>query len=272
MATEVDSVGIFGLGHVGRTWLAWLQMMPRDRRPQIYAYDPACAADEDHRRLAQRADLVLVCVPADTLPDGTVSLDCVNAVLSGLTARDHRTIAVCSTLPPDWPERVHRPALRTAVHLPVFFGRGEPFESIRNRAPWVVGVPPDQPVGSWDHLAAVSQLLPHGAMPTPVDPRTAALLKYATNAFGAVKTTFCNEIAELAGAMGADPAELLALLALDDRVGCEWTRVPGPDGRPGFGGPCLPKDTRALQHVGHMHRLPMRLLGATLRSNALRRP
>src|SRR5262249_20352900 len=71
----------------------------------------------------------------------------------------------------------------------------------------------------------------------------AELLKYASNAFHALKIAFANEIAGLAGAIGVDGSEVMSLLGSDNHLGASAAYL-----RPGFafGGPCLPKDLRAL--------------------------
>lgn len=78
------------------------------------------------------------------------------------------------------------------------------------------------------------------------DVKTAALIKYATNAFYATKVTFMNEIYDVAQKVGADYNLLCEALAANPRMGSHHFMVPGPDGDRGFGGPCLPKDTQAL--------------------------
>ena len=73
---------------------------------------------------------------------------------------------------------------------------------------------------------------------------TAELLKYATNAFLATKITFINEMANLCDAAGADVHVIARGIGLDKRIGPKFLH-PGP----GFGGSCLPKDTRSLVEI-----------------------
>ncbi len=75
-------------------------------------------------------------------------------------------------------------------------------------------------------------------------PEAAELIKYASNAFLAVKLTFINEIALLADKIGIDALEVAKGIGLDKRIGKKYLR-PGP----GFGGSCLPKDTHGLLHI-----------------------
>src|ERR687893_2964394 len=71
--------------------------------------------------------------------------------------------------------------------------------------------------------------------------RTAELIKYAANAFLAVKITFINEIADLCEQVGADVQEVARGIGSDNRIGPKFLHA-----GPGYGGSCFPKDTLAL--------------------------
>ena len=96
------------------------------------------------------------------------------------------------------------------------------------------------------------------------DTRTAALVKYACNAFHALKIDFANEIGTLARAFGADGQEVMRLLCEDKHLNISPVYL-----RPGFafGGSCLPKDVRALVRFAQQHAVRTELLNAILPSN-----
>lgn len=96
------------------------------------------------------------------------------------------------------------------------------------------------------------------------DTRTAALIKYACNAFHALKVDFANEIGTLAQAMEADGQEVMRLVCCDTRLNISPAYL-----RPGFafGGSCLPKDVRALTRYAQQHATRTDLLNAILPSN-----
>lgn len=79
-----------------------------------------------------------------------------------------------------------------------------------------------------------------------VDIPTACLAKYAMNTFYALKVTYMNELYDVAEKMGVHWTNLAVILGTHPWMGTNHFRVPGPDGKRGFGGPCLPKDTEAL--------------------------
>src|SRR6201991_1475496 len=71
--------------------------------------------------------------------------------------------------------------------------------------------------------------------------RTSELIKYAANAFLAVKITFINEIADLCEQVGADVQEVSRGIGMDNRIGAKFLHA-----GPGYGGSCFPQDTLAL--------------------------
>ena len=96
--------------------------------------------------------------------------------------------------------------------------------------------------------------------------RTAELIKYASNAFLAMKITFINEMADLCEATGADVQAVARGMGLDNRIGGKFLH-PGP----GYGGSCFPKDTLALMKIGQDHDSPMRLVETTVAINDQRK-
>jgi UDPglucose 6-dehydrogenase len=95
--------------------------------------------------------------------------------------------------------------------------------------------------------------------------RSAELIKYAANAFLAVKISFINEIADLAERAGADIEEVARGIGADHRIGMHYLRAGA-----GFGGSCLPKDTAALARTAEELGRPVRLVEAARAVNAMR--
>lgn len=96
--------------------------------------------------------------------------------------------------------------------------------------------------------------------------RTAELIKYAANAFLAMKITFINEIADLCEATGADVQQVARGIGLDNRIGSKFLHA-----GPGYGGSCFPKDALALVKIGQDHSSPMRLVETTIAINEQRK-
>ena len=92
---------------------------------------------------------------------------------------------------------------------------------------------------------------------------SAEMIKYAANAFLAVKISFINEIAELCEKVGADVQVVARGMGLDNRIGAKFLHAGA-----GFGGSCFPKDTKALARTGVQHGLPMGIVSAAIEANA----
>jgi UDPglucose 6-dehydrogenase len=84
------------------------------------------------------------------------------------------------------------------------------------------------------------------------DVKTAALAKYTMNSFYALKVTYMNGIYDIAQDMGVNYDIITNILTFQPWMGTNHFAVPGPDGDRGFGGPCLPKDTKALAQAYDM--------------------
>ena len=91
---------------------------------------------------------------------------------------------------------------------------------------------------------------------------TAEMIKYAANAFLAVKITFINEIAALCERVGGDIKDVAKGMGLDGRIGNKFLHA-----GPGYGGSCFPKDTKALARIGQEHAVPMQITETVIKVN-----
>jgi UDPglucose 6-dehydrogenase len=78
----------------------------------------------------------------------------------------------------------------------------------------------------------------------------AAWVKYGINSFLATKIIFFNQLAAEISKNGFRPNAVLNAISADERIGPSHTRVPGFDGKPGYGGACFPKDVSAIRATG----------------------
>ena len=96
--------------------------------------------------------------------------------------------------------------------------------------------------------------------------RTSELIKYAANAFLAMKITFINEMADLCEKVGADVQQVARGIGLDNRIGSKFLHA-----GPGYGGSCFPKDTLALVRTAIDAGSPVRLIETTVEVNDARK-
>ena len=98
------------------------------------------------------------------------------------------------------------------------------------------------------------------------DLKSAEMIKYASNAFLAMKVSYINEIANLCGKVGADIAQVTKGMSYDSRIGGQFFNA-----GLGFGGSCFPKDVAGLVQIGKNNGYPFRLLPEVLAVNQYQR-
>ncbi len=193
---------------------------------------------------AAGARFVFLCVPTPQADDGSADLSFIEAAAKqiaemlapGAVVVNKSTVPVGSVLLVE--RLLGRPDV-SVVSNPEFLREGSAVHDSLHPDRVVVGAD-DQSAA-----AAVGALFSGLRAPLIVtDSTTAETIKYASNAFLATKLSFVNAMAGLCEAVGADVRDLTLGLGYDHRIGFEYLR-PGP----GWGGSCLPKDTRALLHI-----------------------
>jgi len=196
------------------------------------------------------ADIVMACVGTPSERNGNLGLDqmkrAVEEIAASLAGRSKPlTVAIRSTVFPGTCEEVVIPALArfpqvSVVSNPEFLREGSAVRDFREPSLVVVG-------GS-DPAAVRAVGALYGALgvePRLVSLRTAEMIKYACNAFHAVKISFANEVGALSTKLNIDAQEVMTTLCHDTRLNISTAYL-----KPGFafGGSCLPKDLRALTY------------------------
>lgn len=96
--------------------------------------------------------------------------------------------------------------------------------------------------------------------------RSSETIKYASNAFLAIKIHYINEMANFCEKTGADISEVAQGMGLDNRIGPKFLN-PGP----GYGGSCFPKDTMAMSYMARQNGVDMTLINAAISGNVKRK-
>ncbi len=212
-----------------------------------------------------RAHTVIVCLPTPSGPDGAADLAAINEALAHIEhhARPEAVIVVKSTVPVGTCARIASEIGRgdlAVVSNPEFLREGHTVYDFLHPVRIVIG--------SHDPAAAKSVASLYDTLCTEViftDPASAELAKYAANAFLATKLSFINDIATLCDALSADITDITHILGADPRIGSDYLR-PGP----GWGGPCLPKDTTALAHRARAAGMSLPVVDAAIEANTAR--
>ncbi|HOO60790.1 MAG TPA: nucleotide sugar dehydrogenase, partial [Candidatus Mcinerneyibacteriales bacterium] len=94
------------------------------------------------------------------------------------------------------------------------------------------------------------------------DIETAEMIKYASNAFLAVKISFINEMALLSEEVGANVQDIAAAMGMDGRISPKFLHA-----GPGYGGSCFPKDTKALVDIARKENISLYVVTAAIEAN-----
>jgi GDP-mannose 6-dehydrogenase len=293
---ERSHVAVLGLGYVGCVTAACLAStghtvcgIDRDehkvssvRRGEAPFYEPGLealvkenvavgrlTASTSTAEALDDADVALVCVGTPSERNGNLGLDQLRRATEEVAlACARRTkplvLAIRSTVFPGTCEQVVMPALNgldmiRVVANPEFLREGAAIKDFMEPALVVVGGHDSQAMQTVASLYASLDV-----EPCLVALRTAEMIKYACNAFHAVKIGFANEIGALAEVLGVPPEEVLGTLCRDDKLNISTAYL-----KPGFafGGSCLPKDLRALRYRAARLDLKLPMLESVLESN-----
>jgi len=220
-------------------------------------------------------ELSFICIGTPSAPNGSLDLRYVIRVAEEIgaalrTKNEFHLVVFRSTILPGTMEEVVLPAIAEAsgkqvgkdfgvAFHPEFLREGSAISDYRN--------PPRTVIGEIDHRSGDILASLYSDLTAPLvrcDLRTAEMVKYADNAFHAIKVTFGNEIGALCRLTGVNSHRLMEIFCLDTKLNLSSTYL-----RPGFafGGSCLPKDLRALTYLARKLDQQVPILEATLASN-----
>jgi GDP-mannose 6-dehydrogenase len=215
------------------------------------------------------ADIAFICVGTPSEKNGSLGLEQLLRVVGEIEAllpdRDKPPLlAIRSTVfPGTCEEHILRPLERfpgvRVVSNPEFLREGSAVADFMEPSLLVAG---SNDAAAAESVASLYRAL--NVAPCIVSLRAAEMIKYACNAFHAVKIAFANEIGTVCGSLGMDAAEVMATLCADRKLNISSAYL-----KPGFafGGSCLPKDLRAFAYRASRLDLKLPLLEATLPSN-----
>jgi len=232
------------------------------------------SATTDAAAAVQDTELSLICVGTPSQSDGSLGDGQVMRVAAGIgealrSKRRYHGVVIRSTALPGTVDRIAQrvadasgktPGMDFGVAAnPEFMREGSSIEDFQNPAYTVVGTADPR-------LAAMLAEM-YSGIDAPfyrIGTREAELLKYACNAFHAVKVTFANEIGAIGKRLGIDSHKVMSILVEDTKLNTSSAYL-----SPGFafGGSCLPKDLRAIVHEAKQLGLSTPMLSAVSVSN-----
>ena len=237
-------------------------------------------ATTEVREAVEGAELSLICVGTPSTSRGDTDLTYIHRALTDLReamadvappASGFHSVVIRSTVPPGTGRDVVAPAFAPALlpdgwavgtaMCPEFLREGSGVEDFFGPPFVVLGSEDERTRASIEALFDfLDQEVCH------VDVASAEALKYACNAFHAVKITFANEMGRIFSQYGVDSRAVMEIFCRDRKLNISPSYL-----RPGFafGGSCLPKDLRALQSMARTNGVDVPLVSSTLVSNEI---
>ncbi len=297
MSTRGRRLGVLGLGHVGLPTalgfaeLGWsvvgtdsdtarTKMIGEGKAP---FYEPGLAellskhlasgrfrAIERVEKAVREAEVLFICVGTPQLEDGSADLSQVESAVRIVAENlnGYKLIVEKSTAPVHtarWIERTmmrHRNARQEfdIACNPEFLREGTAVKDFLHPDRIILGAGSQR---ARDRLVELYE--PFGCPILLTDLNTAETIKHAANAFLALKISFINMVSDLCDATGADVEDVARGVGLDPRVGPHFLNA-----GIGYGGFCLPKDSKAFIHVAEEHGVDFALLKEVVRINDAR--
>ena len=233
------------------------------------------SATTDPATAIEGTDVSFICVGTPSRPNGKLDVDVIATVCRQIGAalaakRRPHTVVVRSTVLPGTAESLAIPEIerggggRAGVDFhvcsnPEFLREGTAVSDFMEPSMTVIGCDGPEAAAA---LLAIYEWAPGEIFTTSI--RTAEMIKYASNAFHAVKIAFANEIGTLCKTLDVDAEEMTRVFLSDTRLNVSSAYL-----RPGFafGGSCLPKDLRAIGYRAKELDLALPLLDSVLPSN-----
>lgn len=222
-------ISVVGCGMVGQSFALWLD---ENTSHTVLKRDPKYELNDSF----EGVEAVFICIPVPTREDNTQDQTVLEKVVSEIkTECPFASIYIRSTVLPGTSDRLG------VNHVPEFLSERTCIEDMK-RLDIVGGVSRTDAVAI-ERLMAVFP----GKKIHWMEPKEAELAKYTHNVFAAVKVNYFNLIYELCHKLDANYARVLDGARVTGFIEPTHTMVPGPDGKRGFGGGCLPKDLDAFK-------------------------
>ncbi len=195
-------------------------------------------------------EVIFLAVGTPMSEDGSANLDYINqaAIDVARNMESYKTIIIKSTVPVGTNNTIHQLVSQNTEHPfdivsnPEFLKEGAAIDDFMRPDRVVVGVRSEKAEKKMKHIYGPFVRTGHPIM--VMDPESAEMVKYASNALLASRISFMNEIANICSSVGANVELVRKGVGSDRRLGGAFL-FPGL----GYGGSCFPKDVRALSHV-----------------------
>lgn len=252
-------IGVMGLGMVGGAVSRFFQKQGYEFGQDMFGFDPVKEAT-DMETFNREAEVVFVCVPTpyNVNPENGVIGHDLSYVRNAISRLDgSKTIVIKSTVLPGTTDQM---AAEYPQHRVLF----NPEFLTEVTADQDMSYPDRQIVGyttEASHRIAkdLLLLLPLAPFERVLKAKEAEMVKYYGNTWFSTKVVFANQMFDMCQAVGVNYDAVMEGASADKRIGATHLTV-WHKGYRGYGGKCLPKDTRALIQLGDQVGAEMKLL------------
>tara|TARA_B100000900_G_scaffold382173_1_gene369178 strand:- start:2302 stop:3141 length:840 start_codon:yes stop_codon:yes gene_type:complete len=211
--------------------------------------------------------LVFICVPTPSKSDGSIDTSILEKVTKEcIDLYPKSIITIKSTCLPNILKDLQNLSKRV-IHNPEFLTEKNAVDDFISSPFQIFG-------GNKENCVYVSDFLKNYTKCKFVESHyvsmeVASLIKYTINSFLAIKVVFFNQIKEIFETLELENEyeNFTNGVRLDERIGSSHMKVPGPDGRVGFGGACFPKDTKAFVHFFNENKAHFSILEDAIKVN-----
>jgi UDPglucose 6-dehydrogenase len=241
-------IGIIGWGTVGSAVGEGFKMLGHD----VKKHDPKLNTVIDD---VLDTEIVFICVPTPSGENGECDLSIVHKTIKDLKFLEYSgVIALKSTSVPGTTQAIiNQYNDKDICFVPEFLRERSALEDfVRNHDVLAVGCHTDR---TWHRVCEAHSWLPKNTV--RMTPTEAEILKYYSNTFNALRVVFANVMYEISEKLDSDYDKVLSTFLLRKTASPDYLSC-GPDIR-GYGGICLPKDTKAMAELVKQLNLPFDL-------------
>ena len=258
---NIMKIGIIGYGFVGKALEAGFTDAVK-----ILKIDPKLNSKIDDL-IDFDPDAIFICVPTPMNKDSSQDISILRNVIDEISKLNLKALIVLkSTVLPNYVKKIEN-LIPGFVYNPEFLREKHAAEDFINSKLIVFGGNHYSCKNLEDIYKNYTKCISDDYVFT--DLTSASLIKYSINSFLATKVIFFNELNQLFKKSGANNTweEFINAISRDERVGNSHMHVPGHDGRLGYGGACLPKDSNAFSKFADEIDTPLNVLNTAIKTN-----
>lgn len=264
-------IGIIGNGFVGKATFQLkcdkIDIIAYDINPEQCIPKGTCLQDLNN------CEIVFISVPTPMMANGSCYLDIIETVFQNLKVIQYNGLIILrSTVPPGTSDNLK------CCFMPEFLTEKNYLNDFINNKKWIFGIYNDDDNNKKEILTKLINLA-HAHKKIKYNEvvfmknNEAEMVKMFRNVFLATKVSICNEFAQYCRIKNINYENVRLVATEDDRIGMSHSKVPGPDGKCGFGGTCFPKDINSFCYEMKKEQMTPYIIEAVInRNNIVDRP